>query len=337
MRHQLMARVRAAGIEERLLLPAYASRWSGAAVAVHRILSLPLQVAGPVRRLRVPCDGGPLSVITRGRDKLIEPLRSRLLGPAAATEPEESRGLWNYKAPARSGADLILAEVHRWLAPQYRKAGWLIVPDAVRWKGAMKRLPPAEPSGSLLDDLRKVRQGRYTMEHTTEQRDWDEFFATMVEPNAQARFGQQAWTPSRALSDGLARVGVLHLVLRDGARVAGACSVRHGDTLWLPLTGISRGDPILLRQGAGVAAVSLTFEWARAQGCRVVDLGRTSPFLRDGIQQYKRKWGFEPVPDPLSHLVAVWIGSEAARQAFARQPVLVETGVGLEVYAGASP
>ena len=201
----------------------------------------------------------------------------------------------------------------------------------------MKQLPPAEPSGSLLSDLRKVRQHRYTMEHTTERRDWDEFLATMVEPNAQERFGRQAWTPSRALSDGLTRAGILHLVLREGVRVAGICSVRHGDTLWLPLAGISQGDPVLLRQGAGVAAISLTLEWGRAQGCQVVDLGRTSPFLRDGIQQYKRKWGFEPVPDPLSHLVAVWIGSDGARQAFARQPLLVETGEGLEVYAGASP
>lgn len=331
-----MARVRAAGIEERLLLPAYASRWSAAAVAAHRILSVPLQLVGPVRRLRAPCGSGHLSVITIGRDKLVEPIRARLLGPATPGEPVESRGLWNCKTPAQLGADLVFAEVHRWLAPRFRNAGWLIVPDAVRWKGAIERLPPAEPSKSLLNDLRKVRRRRYTMEHTTERRDWDEFFTTMVEPRAQARFGGQAWNPSRALSDRLVRAGVLHLVQLDGVRVAGVCSVRHGDTLWLPLSGVSRGDPDLVRQGAGVAAISLAFEWARAQGCRVVDLGRTSPFLRDGIQQYKRKWGFEPVPDPMVHLVAVWIGSEAAREVFARQPVLVETGVGLEVYAGAS-
>jgi hypothetical protein len=40
------------------------------------------------------------------------------------------------------------------------------------------------------------------------------------------------------------------------------------------------------------------------------------------------------VPDPLVRVTAVWAGSEVARAAFAREPVLVETGAGLAVYAG---
>jgi hypothetical protein len=63
-------------------------------------------------------------------------------------------------------------------------------------------------------------------------------------------------------------------------------------------------------------------------------MGRTSPFLHDGVQQYKRKWGLEPVRDPLAHLAAVWAGSEAARLGFAREPVLVEHETGLWLYAG---
>jgi hypothetical protein len=67
-----------------------------------------------------------------------------------------------------------------------------------------------------------------------------------------------------------------------------------------------------------------------------VDLGRTSPFVNDGIQLFKRKWGFVPIADPLAHLVAVLVRSDLAREAFSREPVMVEDGGGLRVYAGRS-
>jgi hypothetical protein len=66
-------------------------------------------------------------------------------------------------------------------------------------------------------------------------------------------------------------------------------------------------------------------------------MGRTSPFVTDGVVQYKRKWGLTAVSDPLAHLTAVWVGSDAARLAFARQPVLAEGNHGLWVYAGGGP
>jgi hypothetical protein len=66
-------------------------------------------------------------------------------------------------------------------------------------------------------------------------------------------------------------------------------------------------------------------------------MGRTSPFLNDGVQQYKRKWGLTAVSDPLAHLTAVWVGSDAARLAFAREPVLAEGEDRLWLYAGGGP
>jgi hypothetical protein len=179
-----------------------------------------------------------------------------------------------------------------------------------------------------------VRSRGYTLEHAAGARDWEEFATTMVAPHANARFGGDAWTPSPYLLRQFAGRGQLHFVIRDGARVGGVCTLLNGDTVWLPLMGVRCGDPALLRAGVSVAAYALAFEWARSQGCARVDMGRTSPFLHDGVQQYKRKWGLDPCPDPLAHLTAVWLGSEAARLAFAREPVLIERAAGLWLYAG---
>jgi GNAT superfamily N-acetyltransferase len=274
-----------------------------------------------------------VTLLEIGRPKLTEPLCARLFGQLPPAEIETSRSLSD-PAEAAGAADLVVAEVHRWVAPRFRRAGWLIVPDQVRWQGELSVLPPPAPSHSLKDDLRKVRSQGFTLEHVGRAEDWEEFATTMVEPQADARFGGDAWVPSAYLWRQFAERGQLHFVVRDGVRVGGFCSLLYDDTAWLPLAGVRHGDPALRRAGVSVAAYSLAFEWAKSQGCVRVDLGRTSPFLHDGVQQYKRKWGLDPFPDPLAHLMAVWVGSDAARLAFARQPVLIEREAGLWLYAG---
>jgi hypothetical protein len=323
-------------VEERLLVPTYASRWSPLTVAAHRLLALPLQLRGPVRRRVVEANGREITVLEIGRSKVTEPLCARLFGELPAGERGSARSL---RTPDRhaGAAHLVVAEVHRWLAPRFRRAGWIVVPDHVRWQGDLALLPPRAASHSLKDDLRKVRSQGLTLEHAAGADDWEEFNTRMVAPLAHARFGSDAWLPSPYLRRRFARHGQLHFILRGGVRVGGFCSLRCGETLWLPVAGVRDGDPALVRAGVSAAAYALAFPWAREQGCTRVDLGRTSPFLKDGVQQYKRKWGLVPVTDPLAHVMAVWAGSDAARLAFAREPVLAEGGSGLWLYAGGGP
>jgi hypothetical protein len=323
----------AAAVEERLLLPTYASRWSPLSVAAHRVLALPLQLRGPMRRRVVESGGRVITVLEIGRAKATEPLCGGLFGELPAPEYGALRSLRD-PAAATGAADLVVAEVHRWVAPRFRRAGWVVVPEQVRWTGDLAQLPPPHPSGSLKDDLRKVRSRGFTLEQARGAADWEEFTTRMLAPHAGARFGDEAWLPSPYLLRRFRERGQLHFVLHGGARVGGFCSLRCGETLWLPLSGVRNGDPALLRAGVAAAVYALGFEWARRQNCTRVDMGRTSPLLTDGVLRYKQKWGLTAVADPLAHLTAVWVGSDAARLAFAREPVLAEGDQGLRVYAG---
>ena len=325
-RRSLLARV-----EERFLVPAFASRQADAWIATHDALAFPFQLEGELRRSIVPVDGVDLHIVEIGRGKHTGPLCTRLLGVRPQGREQGSVSLVNPALLEDLGADLTMAEIHRWMAPRFRRAGWIVVPDDVRWHGEVSRLPPPRPSRSLKSDLNKVRKFGYTLEQGETDVDWEEFYDRMVLPQARARFGGGAWIPSERMRSELAERGVLHFVRRDGIRVAGICSILTDRSLWLPLMGIKRGDPLLLREGAYSAAFALLFEWARAQGCTHVDAGRTSAFVFDGVQRFKRKWGLEPVADPLTHVTAVRVGPAAAA-AFARRPVLVETGNGLATY-----
>jgi hypothetical protein len=323
-----------ARVEERFLVPTYGGRWPFAPIAAHRGLSLPLQLTGPVRRATVLMGDVPVQVVGIGREKLISPLLSRLLGPEASGWAEPRHGLWSPATLARFEADLIVAEVHRWMAPRFRRAGWLLVPQAVRWGGEMGHVPGPTPPHTLREDLRKIGRQGFTLTQAASQGDWERFATRMVAPQARTRFGDEAWVPSPRLMREFMRVGTLHLVHRGAEVVAGMVSVPRGDTIWFPVSGVRDGDPALFRSGAGLATLALSIEWARAQGFRRIDAGRTSPFLTDGVQQLKRKWGLRPTADPLTHLAAVRIVSPAVRAAFARQPVYVEAEGGLRRYDG---
>lgn len=314
-----------ASVEERFFVRTYASPRAAAWVAAHDALALPFQMHGEVRRSEVRTEEGRLRLVEVGRGKHTAPFCARLFGSRMRGVDDGVRPLWSPAALADVDADLVMAEIHNWMAPRFRRAGWLIVPDSIRWHADLTRCPPPRLTPSLKADLKKVSRYGYTLETAGTSRDWAEFYGSMVVPQARVRFGEEAWIPSERLRRELAARGTLHFIHRDGARVAGICSVRNGSTLWLPVMGLRQGDANLLKEGVYSAVFSLLFDWARNEGCTQVDAGRTSAFTLDGVHRFKRKWGLDPVADPLSHLVAVRVGS-AARGAFARQPVLTDRG-----------
>jgi hypothetical protein len=322
-------------IEERFLVPAYSSVRAPMWIAAHRALSMPFQLQAPARRLSARFEGEELKIVAIGRSKLFRPALRRLFEEVQQVEITTTRTIWQPQWLGDLDADLVVAEVHPWVADGFRQAGWMIMPDSVRWSGDPAQLPPAMPCHSLREDLRKMRRYRYALEEVTGPQVWDEFYHSMLLPQALARFGDAAWLPSRRFLKELAAKGVLHFLNRDGERIAGVITVRHGDTLWIPLMGLRDGNEVLLRQGATVALFFKIFEWARAQGCRRIDSGRTSSFVKEGVHRNKSKWGLLPAPEPLAHFLAMRIGpASALRRAFAAQPVLMETSTGLELYSG---
>ena len=115
----------AARVEERLLIPSYASRWSFASVFLHRAMSLPFQLVGQARRRTVHLGGERVEVLSVGRAKRVEALCIRLFSELPLSKCEGPRLALNPQSLSRAGADLVVVEVHRWLAYSFRKAGWL--------------------------------------------------------------------------------------------------------------------------------------------------------------------------------------------------------------------
>jgi hypothetical protein len=324
-----------ADVEERFLVPCFASPRRNAWIHGYGLLALPLQAVGRERFGIVRCEGHPVRVTGIGRPRRIrEFLRNWFDDPLPSLESGARCCLWRPSDCVRRPAELRVVEIHGWAARRFRRAGWHIVPDSVRWTGALDSIPPADLDRSLRSDLNKIRRGGFSIEETNAGADWEEFFHSLVRPAALHRFGDAAWIPSERTMRAFSRAGTLLMLSSAGRRVAGICVIPAGNTLWAPVLGTAVGADA--RTGIGAALYKLTADWAREHGFERLDFGRTSSCVADPVAWYKRKWGFRPAPDPLAHRLAIWIDSRAdqLKRAIAREPVLVEGPSGLSEFPG---
>jgi hypothetical protein len=297
-----------AGVEERFFLPVYIgerpAHWTG----LHRMLSRPLLRSATRTEQRGRLGGQQWSVVCCGRPKRFGWLLSQLFDEVT---PARGGCRRSTRAPhlfADEDADLVVVEVHPSAASRFREAGWIIVPDAVRWTRRVGD-PVVAARGyaarGLRNDLALVARMEYTMEEGGGTSDWRFFHDEMLLPYARRRFGDHAWEPTPAFCRAVALRARLLFAVRGGRRVAGGCAVPAGRRVWAPLLGVLGGDPELVRQGALAALYKFQLEWAAERGADTFDIGRTRPAMTDGVAAYKAKWGFRPEVDPLAHLVAV--------------------------------
>ncbi|MFN2433323.1 MAG: GNAT family N-acetyltransferase [Gemmatimonadota bacterium] len=324
------------GAQQRFLIPVHTSIRPRGWIATHDALALPFKLRGTQRLCVGDVDGVALRVACVGRPKRFQPLLERLVCRSSAWRETGGLGTWAPESFEDLDAELVLVDVHRWAAARFRRAGWLVIPDSVRWVGDLTAVPPARPSKALRNDLKKVERHGYTLEEAGSADDWREFHERMVVPHARRRFGPEAWVPSSGMRRQIASRGRLLFVRRGGERLAGFSVLARGTTLWLVTVGLRDGDEALLREGAAVAIYAFLFAWGREQGFRRVDCGRTSSFLLDGVARHKRKWGLSAAPEALAHLTAARLDPRctALRAVFRREPVFVEGGDGLGLFQG---
>ena len=245
------------------------------------------------------------------------------------------RRAWRPDRLSRTAGDVVLVEVHRRFVSDFRRSGWLIVPESVRWRGELGELPLGHPSKSLRSDMAKLRKHGYVMEEADSDADWREFFDRMLLPHARRRFEDRAQLPTRFTLRQLQGRGQLLFVRRGDHRVAGGCVMPASRCALFERLGVRDGDAGLLRDGALSALYLLTFEWSRARGFQSFDAGTTLPFPDDGLARFKAKFGLTPAPDPVAFSTGFLIRpGSPLEEALRRRPVFHVTDDRIEVWGG---
>jgi hypothetical protein len=251
--------------------------------------------------------GQEVRAVSLGRRRRVGYVLEALVDGLDQVGMEVSAGGWAPERLAREGFDLVAAEVHPWAASRFRRAGYWIVPEWVQWDAQIASFPPQRRSKSLRGELNRIRRGGFELEVIERPAPalWWSFVEEVAIPSALARFGSDAWLPSRAYLRSLGGRITLLFVRRDGERVAGVGVVPVRDQVWMAMLGTRDGDWRAGGAGISAAIYALTFEWARSNGYASIDAGRTHPSLADGLARYKAKFGFRPRQDALSPLIAL--------------------------------
>src|SRR5688572_26931764 len=107
-------------IEERFLVPIYSSARAPMWIAAHRALSMPFQLQAPARRFTARFEGEELKIVAIGRSKLFSPVFRRLFDEVHQVEITTTRTIWQPQWLGDLDADLVVAEVHPWVADGFR-------------------------------------------------------------------------------------------------------------------------------------------------------------------------------------------------------------------------
>lgn len=196
-------------------------------------------------------------------------------------------------------ADLVIVERNTLLSWKPRTGEWLVSPTGVRMVLTMDPTRPWEGLARSFKkherNIRRFQRAGYTYEISTDKADFDFFYERMYLPFANNRHKENPIIAPYHDLYGKFKDGFLLFILdKDGNRIAGDLDYTMGEVFYPLSCGILDGEQKYLDEGALSALYYYAIQVSHQKGYRRSDVCDTSPFINDGIYQYKRRWGYEP-------------------------------------------
>lgn len=265
----------------------------------------------PIQRWQGQGRGGPLTVDYVGLG-YVSPFMKQLLFLEEPTEREVGKiPFWSLgKQVASLEGDITIVEASKHLIRRLSYQGAVSLPFRVHHVVDLQRdweeLWQTFGASARKQDVRLVRKHGYEYELSRNRDDLEQFYHTMYVPTTTERHGQLASVmPLERLYQHF-RHGHLLLVKRDGQFVSGGVCTVQQKTVNLSVTGVLNADRQLSREGAVAVIYYFLIRWAHEAGYHKVNLGACWPFMKDGIFQFKRKWGGSVVIPTREHKL-IWM------------------------------
>lgn len=190
-------------------------------------------------------------------------------------------------------SDIIFIESHGAFSKELSRSA-LILPHLI-WI-----LDIASPMETLISKMKRVRRNRirvlqkanYTYEYTNDVKKFTFFYDKIYVPYVLKVHGKSAIIFSKERFINNFKNRGLFLVKSGDQYVSGISFKMKNYTVECELLGVVETDDKL----AGQAALYGLIKWARENGFKLIDYGRTTPFASDGLYFYKRSWGMHIKP-----------------------------------------
>lgn len=143
------------------------------------------------------------------------------------------------------------------------------------------------------DIPRRIRKFSLESEISTSSRDFELFYEKMHKPYVESRHRNSAYIEDykKMLQDFKKKNSTLYFVLKDGRRVAGLYEQNPDGIPYMYGVGVLDGSEDLMKKGAVGALYYFALEDHRDNNIKRVNIGGTSPLLKDGLTRFKLSVG----------------------------------------------
>jgi hypothetical protein len=202
--------------------------------------------------------------------------------------------LWNVfkKTPKDAGdCSVIIADVHeRHLKLAGARAG-VVIPTWVRGYVDLPRGREVMNRDSVKDIQRRIRRLGYEYEVTRDLKSFEYFHQNMYLPYSKGRYGDGAVMMTKEVIRADFDKGELILIKKQGEYISGVLLTYDGEIAKMPYLGVRDGSWELVSEGAISSGYEFALQHLESIGCRKLILGQSRPFLKDGVLQFKKKYG----------------------------------------------
>lgn len=209
------------------------------------------------------------------------------------------RRLWRIpKAANEKGhnCSLMVTEMreHKSLRMLFEKKKYFYIPC---WIYGEANIPLHISGSSAQEDLRRIRKGNLGFEVTNQAGQFHNFYYNMYLPFVTRRHKDRAVL--MGYDDMMQRLEAgnceLLLIKKANKYIAGQLLVYGEGAPRLWSVGVKDGNPSYLKDSVIAATICFSARYLEEKGYKRVGLGGLRAFLKDGVLQYKKKWGLQIV------------------------------------------
>lgn len=277
--------------------------------------------------------GDALHVVYAG-DETNKNYIANLFSPDGLTESYLGKkwlwDLWRLQRQPDPRAPLFITELRKelrsWCGLQGLYAPvW--VEGAIWFEDIARQMKASE---HVKSDLRRIRKNGLGYEVTRGTEAITDFYHRMYRPHTWRAHGNEAVPHSLETMLSKAPRSDLLLITRDGQILAGEMIVYEPEGPHFWCSGVVDGNQDYVKAGALAALYYYRYVYLSEKGYDKVYVGASRAFLRDGVFQYKKKWGMRVVGGRDSGFLVSAPRSGNGERAFLKNnPFIYDTGAEL--------
>ena len=274
--------------------------------------------------------GECLKVVVTGQLEHRNFLANLVFGGPWAEITRRRMWLWNiFRLANRRGTDygLVMVDTAVPSCRAYEKYGWFLVPAWIRTEvDLMTAAEQIKRSTSIKSDLSKIRKNRFEFEIRTGEDEFEHFYHETYIPYARNVYGDMAFLDT--YEDMKNKVGICEflVITQDTGQIAEQMLLYEDGGIRAYALGIKGANREYVKQGALAAVYYFSILYATRKGHKKLHLGGARPFVKDGVLQYKKKWGARIVGNTSRWFVFKVVHESVATRAFlAKNPFVYES------------